>query len=464
MSDLEPLKQALAVSPENVPLRLMLAGAFLEHFQLEESREQYEEAVRIDPANIDARLGVVNVVNLQGRTSEAVVRLDQICRDAPNHAPAWMLRARLALQEGSGVEARAHYEQAVSQKSSLADAELLKRINEAGGTGATDPAAPTPLPVGDGFVEAQMDPDETGEFEPTRPFDDIDIEYSAEPNSDFSKVGGMEDVKENIRMKILYPLQNKELFEAYGKKAGGGVLLYGPPGCGKTLISKATAGEMDAKYISLGLHQILDMWIGGSEKRLHEIFEFARAHAPAVLFFDEVDALAADRKDMRTSSSRTLINQFLAELDGDNGDNDGVLVLGATNAPWHLDSAFLRPGRFDRIIFVPPPDQPAKEAIMKIMAEGKPVCDLDPQTLAAKMKDFSGADIKAVFDQAIEDALAEAMKSGKIEPVTPKQLMKAAKQTKPSTRKWFESAKNYALYSNQSGFYDDVLEFLGLKK
>jgi len=167
---------------------------------------------------------------------------------------------------------------------------------------------------------------------------------------------------------------------------------------------------------------------------------------------------------MRTSSSRTLINQFLAELDGDNGDNDGVLVLGATNAPWHLDSAFLRPGRFDRIIFVPPPDQPAKEAIMKIMAEGKPVCDLDPQTLAAKMKDFSGADIKAVFDQAIEDALTEAMKSGKIEPVTPKQLMKAAKQTKPSTRKWFESAKNYALYSNQSGFYDDVLEFLGLKK
>ena len=138
--------------------------------------------------------------------------------------------------------------------------------------------------------------------------------------------------------------------------------------------------------------------------------------------------------------------------------------MGATNAPWHLDSAFLRPGRFDRIVFVPPPDDGAKAAIIKIMAEGKPVCELDTATLAARMKDFSGADIKAVFDQAIEDALTEAMNSGKIVPVSPRQLIKAAKKTKPSTRKWFESAKNYALYSNQSGFYDEVLAYLGLKK
>ena len=455
---------ALEASPDNVPLRLLLAGAYLQHFQLDEAREQYEEALRLDVGNLDARLGVVHVVNLQGRTSEAVVRLDEICREDPGHAPAWMMRARLALQEGSGAEARAHYDEAVTLDPSLAEFELLKRIEEAGGVAQPETPVLTPLAAGGGFGGAQLDPDDAEGFEPEHPFDDIDLEYSEKPGFDFSKVGGMEDVKENIRMKILYPLQNKELFEAYGKKAGGGVLLYGPPGCGKTLISKATAGEMNAKYISLGLHQILDMWIGGSEKRLHEIFEFAREHAPAVLFFDEVDALAADRKDMRTSASRTLINQFLAELDGDNGSNDGVLVLGATNAPWHLDSAFLRPGRFDRIVFVPPPDDGAKAAIIKIMAEGKPVCDLDTATLAARMKDFSGADIKAVFDQAIEDALTEAMNSGKIVPVSPRQLIKAAKKTKPSTRKWFESAKNYALYSNQSGFYDEVLAYLGLKK
>ncbi|MEM0896567.1 MAG: ATP-binding protein, partial [Verrucomicrobiota bacterium] len=144
--------------------------------------------------------------------------------------------------------------------------------------------------------------------------------------------------------------------------------------------------------------------------------------------------------------------------------NDGVLILGATNAPWHLDSAFLRPGRFDRLIFVPPPDEGARAEIVKIMAEGKPVSGLDPEGLAKRLRDFSGADIQAVFDQAIEAALDEAMKSGKIVPVSGKQLAKTAKQVKPSTRRWFESAKNYALYANQSGFYDDVLEYLGVKK
>jgi SpoVK/Ycf46/Vps4 family AAA+-type ATPase len=190
----------------------------------------------------------------------------------------------------------------------------------------------------------------------------------------------------------------------------------------------------------------------------------ARRHAPSVLFFDEVDALAADRKDMRSSAGRTLINQFLSELDSESAANDGVLVLGATNAPWHLDSAFLRPGRFDRLIFVPPPDAPAREEIIRIMAEGKPVAGLDPAALAKKAKDFSGADIKALFDQAIEASLGEAMKSGKIVPISQKQLVKSAKGVKPSTKKWFESARNYALYANQSGFYDEILEYLGINQ
>ncbi|MEM7601880.1 MAG: ATP-binding protein, partial [Verrucomicrobiota bacterium] len=173
---------------------------------------------------------------------------------------------------------------------------------------------------------------------------------------------------------------------------------------------------------------------------------------------------AADRKDMRTSAGRTLINQFLAELDRESAKNDGVLVLGATNAPWHLDSAFLRPGRFDRLVFVPPPDDAARTEIVEIMAKGKPVSDLNPAALAKRLKDFSGADIRAMFDQAIEVSLSEAMKSGKIVPVTQKQLVKTSKQVKPSTRKWFESAKNYALYANQSGFYDEILDYLGIQK
>ena len=124
------------------------------------------------------------------------------------------------------------------------------------------------------------------------------------------------------------------------------MLLYGPPGCGKTLISQATAGEIRSNFISVALHQILDLYIGNSEKNLHQLFQLARDHAPAILFFDEVDALAADRKDLRESGMRTLINQFLAEMDGNVANNEGILILGATNAPWHLDPAFRRPGRF----------------------------------------------------------------------------------------------------------------------
>lgn len=469
MADIESLKQALAVSPDNVPLLLMLGDAHMDAFSHEEAQTTFDQILSIEPGNPMARLQIAQLLDLKGRSSEAILRLEQLNAEQPTFASAWLLRAKLALGEGDGKGAREFYDRAITLEALLASDELLKRIREAGGRRESSSGSkPQPQREATNRAGAYYDPDfDDDEFDED-PFAaaeaELELEFDQRPNADFTKVGGMEGVKEDIRMKILYPMENKELFEAYGKKAGGGVLLYGPPGCGKTLISRATAGEIDARFMSVGLHQILDMWIGKSEEKLHEIFELARRQAPTVLFFDEVDALAADRKDMRTSAGRTLINQFLSEMDSESAENDGVLVLGATNAPWHLDSAFLRPGRFDRLIFVPPPDEPAREEIVKIMADGKPVFGLDPAALAKRLKDFSGADIKAIFDQAIEAALSEAMKSGKIVPVTQKQLIKSAKQVKPSTRKWFESAKNYALYANQSGFYDDVLEYLGIQK
>lgn len=465
MADIQSLKQALAFSPDNVPLLLMLGDAYLDRFSLEEARESYEAALKLEPANPQARVQIARLLDLEGRGSEAILRLEQLCGEVPDYAPAWILRARFSLNENRAKEAREYYERAVSLDESLRNEELLKRIRQAGGHRSGDSGGAAPQRNADQQASAYYDPDfEDEDFDEDYDDEDLELEFEVRADVDFRRVGGMEKVKEDIRMKILYPMENQALFEAYGKKAGGGVLLYGPPGCGKTLISRATAGEIKAKFLSVGLHQILDMWIGKSEEKLHEIFELARRQAPSVLFFDEVDALAADRKDMRSSAGRTLINQFLAELDGEASKNEGVLVLGATNAPWHLDSAFLRPGRFDRIIFVPPPDETAREEIIKLLAEGKPVAGLDPAALAKKTKGFSGADLKALFDQAVEGALAEAMRSGKIVPVTQKDLLRSAKQIKPSTLKWFESARNYALYANQSGFYDDILDHLGLRK
>src|SRR5579871_2804236 len=222
------------------------------------------------------------------------------------------------------------------------------------------------------------------------------------PKITFKDVGGMEKVKEEIRLKIIHPLTHADLYKAYGKPIGGGILMYGPPGCGKTYLARATAGEISAAFIAVGINDVLDMWIGRSERNLHELFEQARNHRPCVLFFDEVDALGASRGDMRQHAGRQLINQFLSEMDGVKTSNEGVLILAATNAPWHLDSAFRRPGRFDQILFVPPPDEPARADILRLQLAGKPVQEIDHLQIARRTGDFSGADLKAVVDQTIE--------------------------------------------------------------
>ena len=453
MSKLDPLRQAVAVSPDNLPLLLLLAQSCLDEWSLDEARAVFERILRLDPARPEAKVGVARVLHLAGKTSEAVVRAEALIAEHPGFAPAHLLLARLHAGEGNRTAAQACYEQALALDATLRDAGLEKDF---AGRGAGDgPPKNAPEKVtAQGWTPAGDD----GEKPAVSP---SDIER---PKLNFADIGGMDSVKEEIRMKIIHPLKNPALFKAYGKKIGGGVLLYGPPGCGKTLLSRATAGEIQANFISIGIHQILDLYLGNSEKNLHALFDLARTHAPAVLFFDEVDALAADRNDLKRSAGRTLINQFLAEMDGNVGDNDGLLILGATNAPWHLDPAFRRPGRFDRILFVPPPDEPARAAIIGVMAKDKPVHQLDIAAIAKKTKDFSGADLKAVFDIAIERSLARAMAENRVIPLGTEDLLKSAKDVKPSTKAWFESAKNYAIYSNQSGFYDDVLEFLGIKK
>jgi transitional endoplasmic reticulum ATPase len=278
----------------------------------------------------------------------------------------------------------------------------------------------------------------------------------------FVHVGGLAKLKDEIRKKIVLPLQRPDLYKAYGKKTGGGILMYGPPGCGKTFLAKATAGEIDASFLNVGIHDVLDMWVGKSERNLHAVFTTARQHRPCVLFFDEVDALGAARNDMKHSAGRQTINQFLAELDGMGTDNDGLLVLAATNAPWHMDSAFRRPGRFDRVIFVPPPDEEARADILRLLLAGKPVEAIDHQAIAKKTDRFSGADLKALVDRAIEQKLDAALASGVPEPLRTKDLLAAAKTQRPTTAEWFATAKNYVLYANDAGLYDDLKGYLKL--
>jgi transitional endoplasmic reticulum ATPase len=450
MSKLDPLRQALAHSPDNLPLLLLFAHAALDEWALDDARTAFEQALAIEPNRPEAQVGIARVLFLAGKASEAAVRTEAVIQQNPQFAPAHALLARLELLDGNRESARSHYNEALRLDPTLRDPGIEAEL----GAPNAEPQEPEKVTLGAPSFSSGDDEEEDAQ-------NPADVE---KPKLSFAEVGGMDAVKDEIRMKIILPLQKPELFRAYGKKLGGGVLLYGPPGCGKTLLARATAGEIKASFISIGIHQILDLYLGNSEKNLHALFETARQNRPAVLFFDEVDALAADRNDLKRSAGRTLINQFLAELDGNLGDNDGLLILGATNAPWHLDPAFRRPGRFDRILFVPPPDESARKSIINVMAAGKPLASLDAEKIAAKTRDFSGADLKAVFDIAIERSLAKAVKEGRVVPISTSDLVDSAKTVKPSTRAWFESAKNYALYANQGGFYDDVLEYLGIKR
>ena len=272
---------------------------------------------------------------------------------------------------------------------------------------------------------------------------------------------GMEQAKREFRLRIVAPFTHPELHAAYGGAVGGGVLLYGPPGCGKTLLARAAAGEAGADFMSVGIEEILDMWLGASERNLHEVFVEARRRAPCVLFFDEVNALGPRRGDVRASGGRTVVNQFLAELDGVGSANEGVLVLAASNAPWHLDAAFRRPGRFDRILFVPPPDLQARARIIELALGARPSEVRDVIALARDTDGFSGADLVAIVERAAQERFAAALDSGVVEPITDLDLATARGGISSSVGEWFATARNWARYANDAGQWDDVLRHLG---
>jgi ATP-dependent 26S proteasome regulatory subunit len=438
---LQALRDALQLSPENVPLRQHLADSLLGLGRAEDAEKEYRQALSLAPDNPQLKIGLARAFYQQDKNTQALVVIEDLLKSRGTPAQAYILHARLLIRAGEIERAVRAYRQGIDADPAVADLELAGQL----GIGADSESSE----VVEGRVRNRWEEGSTGEEVPFE-----------RPKITFKDVGGMEALKEEIRLKIIYPLSHPELYKAYGKAIGGGILMYGPPGCGKTHLARATAGEVKAGFLAVGINDVLDMWIGNSERNLHDLFERARDHKPCVLFFDEVDALGASRTDLRTSGGRHLINQFLSELDGIQSSNEGVLILAATNAPWHLDPAFRRPGRFDRILFVPPPDLAARAAILRIVCTGKPVDTIDFDYLAKKTEHFSGADLKAVLDAAVEQKLREAMKAGVPKPLITKDLQTAAGTLRPTTKEWFSTARNYALYSNQGGLYDDIIKYL----
>ncbi|MDP0499327.1 MAG: AAA family ATPase [Verrucomicrobiota bacterium JB022] len=444
-AEIKALKDALAFSPENVPLHLHLVRTLQKYGRHEAALEACKEALRVSPQNPELEHAMAQAYLQLEKRDEALVILESQEKRGVLTPAAQVTFARLLSQTTELIKAAQLYLAAKEADPSCEDAELEEELAPfLMDDPVEDRPRTEPLREGRGDAPYQIDPER--------------------PRITFADVGGMDAVKEDIRMKIIHPIAHADLFKAYGKAVGGGILLYGPPGCGKTYLARATAGEVKASFYTLGLHEVLDMYIGQSEKNLHEVFQQARRSAPTILFIDEVDALGANRNDLRHSAGRNVINQFLSELDGVESSNDGLLVLGATNAPWHLDSALRRPGRFDQIIFVPPPDEEARAAILRVMLKDKPAENINYEAVARRTDGFSGADLKAVVERAVEQKLDEAMKKGGLVPLSTKDLEQSAKKVKPSTKEWFAAARNYALYANQAGLYDDILAYLGIKK
>jgi SpoVK/Ycf46/Vps4 family AAA+-type ATPase len=219
------------------------------------------------------------------------------------------------------------------------------------------------------------------------------------------------------------------------------------------------AGELGARFISICLHDVLDRYIGQGEKNLHAIFESARRTAPCVLFFDEVDAIGRKRTQLASSSGRGIVVQLLSELDSFGTDNEGVFCMAATNHPWDVDTALRRPGRFDRTLLVPPPDVPAREAILRFHMRERPQADIAYAELAGQTRQWSGADLAHLCETSAERALEASIARGAPRPIAMDDFRHALAEIKPSTAPWLETARNYAQFANDGGTYDDLLAY-----
>jgi SpoVK/Ycf46/Vps4 family AAA+-type ATPase len=331
-------------------------------------------------------------------------------------------------------------------------------------TAVTPPAAPVGVEARRGFDWSQAEDQVSDLVEPM--FVDGDDNpsvgpYDAEkPTTRLDDVGGLQEVKDRIEAAFLAPLRNPELRAAFSKNLKGGLVLYGPPGCGKTYLARAIAGEMGSHFVGVAINEVLDMYVGQSERNLHELFQTARRHAPCVLFLDEVDAIGQKRSQMRHSAGRSTVNQLLTELDDVDDLNKDVFVLAATNMPWDVDAALRRPGRLDRTLLVLPPDQPAREAILRHHLSGRPIAGIDVTKLAKATDGYSGADLAHVCETAAEKALMDSARSGEIRMINMADLEAALKEVRPSIGPWLESARNVAMFANEGGQYDELLRYL----
>ena len=442
---LASLRKAVEAIPDDVPLRVHLATLLMQAGQRDEAIRHVGAVLQRDPGNAEALALLQQPARPAGGAGEAGPAAAPAPREAsePPADTAPGAAAPPASQESPGPAERRGFGDRRDRKDdkhsdfdwSQAESELRDVL--------------PPMFVGSEGTDA--------EGAAAAAVDAFDAERSTLKLAD---VAGMNQVKERLEAAFLAPMRNPELRKLYGKNLRGGLLLYGPPGCGKTFIARAVAGELGARFMAVSFADIIDMFVGQSERNIHELFEIARRNSPCVLFLDEVDAIGQKRSQLRNTPMRSAVNQLLLELDDVGSGNEGVFLLAATNHPWDVDSALRRPGRFDRTLLVLPPDGTAREAVFRYHLRERPVAGVNLGRLAKLTDGYSGADIAHICETASERALLDSIHRGEARMIGQPDLEAAITEVKPSLGAWFDTARNVALFANEGGAYDDLAAYL----
>lgn len=283
-------------------------------------------------------------------------------------------------------------------------------------------------------------------------------------DTNFASVIGLEHVKSALNRDLIFPLNNPALAKEYGVAIKGGILLYGPPGCGKTFVTKALSGQAKMNIIEVKISDVMSAWVGEHEKNMRKVFESARKNAPCIVFFDEIEFLGGKREmHAREPWMRGGLNVLLGELDGLQSENSGILFIGSTNAPWMVDAALKRSGRLGKWIFVPPPDEGSRVALFKKYLSDAPLdAKIDYEELAGATKLCTSSDIAYLCREGVKTAWQRTVETGKKNKVTMQDMLACIKREKYNLGEWYDQAKQMLASESDKRLYSELADFISV--